>query len=55
MKKILINESIRIQLREHFRVSDVTIRRALQGDNVTTFLHMRIREKALQIGGVYKE
>lgn len=55
LKKILVDESIRKQLREYFKVSDVTIRRALSGENVTTLLHMRIREKALDIGGVFIE
>lgn len=55
MKKILVDESIRCQLRDIFKVSDVTIRRALSGENVTTFLHVRIRKEALKIGGVYIE
>lgn len=52
-KKIVIDETIRRQLRELHKVSDVTIRRALSGENVTTLLHIRIRESALNLGGVY--
>jgi hypothetical protein len=52
-KKIVVDGSIRRQLREFFKVSDVTIRRALSGENVTTLLHIRIRESALNLGGVY--
>ena len=52
-KKIVIDETIRRQLREFHKVSDVTIRRALSGENVTTLLHIRIRESAVNLGGVY--
>ena len=52
-KKIVIDETSRRQLREFHKVSDVTIRRALSGENVTTLLHIRIRESALNLGGVY--
>ena len=52
-KKIVIDETIRRQLRESFKVSDVTIRRALSGEKVTTLLHIRIREMALSLGGIY--
>jgi hypothetical protein len=54
-KKILVDESIRRRLRNIHKVSDVTIRRALSGENVTTLLHVRIRESAINLGGAYKD
>lgn len=54
MKVILVNEEIRKNLRSEFKVSDVTIRRALSG-KVSTLLHVRIRDRAIALGGAYKE
>lgn len=51
-RKILIDNPIRETLKGEFNVSYVTIRKALAGDP-KTLLHVRIRERAIELGGRY--
>lgn len=51
-RKILIDNPIRETLKGEFNVSLVTIRKALAGDP-KTLLHVRIRERAIELGGRY--
>lgn len=49
-RKILIDNHIRGTLIEEFSVSVVTIRKAMAGEP-KTLLHVKLRERALELGG----
>lgn len=50
--KILIDRGQVKLLMEELKTSRPTVQRALDGTNVCTAMHMRIREKAIELGGI---
>jgi len=53
-KKILVDNGQKKILKEEFKTTYYTVRLALNGDSETA-LSSRIREKAIQLGGVLKD
>lgn len=52
-EKILVDRGVKTKLREEFKVSKATIQKALSEEPAQTALNQRIRERALQLGGVW--